>query len=526
MTLYSLQALQLPFIFLNKDLHEIEKLCIRLRVGWILSFSSSLIDAFIDYLPLNADILYLYKTGIPSGKFPDICYIIQTSGSTGEPKLVRVTNYCINSNIKSLSHIFKITHNDTIYFGTPLTFDPSIIELGLALHNGACLLISDDKLCPNIDLGVTMLQIVPSIFLQWTSAQIKSILQSKLRILAFGGEVFPDSVLTYERNESLRLFNLYGVTEMSCWASVAEVDNQDDISIGNPLADTIIEVRDHTGNAILYGEGEIFIGSNTRICLLDNENTPPKFRATGDLGLINHSKIQYTGRTNDVFKRFGHKLHLTTIENLIKTLTDLDNKCVWSKDQSKLLTFFLLENCDLKAKVLDKIRVKLLHGLPKECFPDFFDILAKFPITTHGKINRKALESIYSLEISKNLATNFDSFKLLLSKYLGNNPDDFENWSQSTFFENGGNSITAIQFLNELGSDSNTFMGLFFEKNLKICGDYLQSAGNSVLKRRQNSKFDSIEVEKRVKLEYCMDVEWSYDLKACVDATPLIFNHW
>lgn len=142
----------------------------------------------------------------------------------------------------------------------------------LALLNGACLVIVNYKIYINPYLlyeslfdvvGITFLQVVPSVFMRWDHSYQKQILMNKrLRIIAFGGENFPIKILENPRHKYLRLFNLYGITEISCWASVYEVQNEDinEVPLGIVLDDTMVMLKDHSGNPVVNGCGEIFIG--------------------------------------------------------------------------------------------------------------------------------------------------------------------------------------------------------------------------------------------------------------------------
>lgn len=160
---------------------------------------------------------------------------------------------------------------DVIYYGTPLSFDPSLVELFLALQSKATLLTvpEDVKLDPcrlfqtlfsrnNVFPRVTFLQMVPSLFTRWTEKQIQFILkESQLKILVLGGEPFPPKILEYER--SIKLFNIYGITEISCWATIYEVKSDNNIYLGAPLEETSLKISDN-GREVQNGIGELFIG--------------------------------------------------------------------------------------------------------------------------------------------------------------------------------------------------------------------------------------------------------------------------
>lgn len=102
-----------------------------------------------------------------------ICYTINTSGSTGQQKIVRVTTNAISSNVFALQRTFKLD-KDVIFSSAPCTFDVFVLDLFLALHSGSALMIMDETLRyseESLELmfgtqstGVTFLQITPSQF--------------------------------------------------------------------------------------------------------------------------------------------------------------------------------------------------------------------------------------------------------------------------------------------------------------------------------------------------------------------------
>lgn len=199
-------------------------------------------------------------------------FIAMTSGSTGEPKHIQVPIQCIQPNIDDLTRMFSITTQDIIFLSTPLTFDPSMVEILLACMNGASLLIAPDKadiLFPeNRENSITFWQTTPSKFLQYSNDDIENKIlcpNSTLKILALGGEPL-NSIkrlreLKSPENET-RIFTLYGVTEMSCWACVAELDlrrilTDREIPLGNCLSETELIVDNAKENK---NNGKIILG--------------------------------------------------------------------------------------------------------------------------------------------------------------------------------------------------------------------------------------------------------------------------
>lgn len=167
-----------------------------------------------------------------------LAYVLHTSGTTGIPKIVRVPHECIVPNIQHFQVLFDITQEDVLFLASPLTFDPSVVEIFLALSSGASLLIvpTSIKLLPSKLASVlfshhrvTVLQATPTLLRRFGSKLIKSNVLSattSLRVLALGGEAFPSlTVLRSWRGEGnkTQIFNVYGITEVSSWATIYRI---------------------------------------------------------------------------------------------------------------------------------------------------------------------------------------------------------------------------------------------------------------------------------------------------------------
>ncbi|CAG9762588.1 unnamed protein product [Ceutorhynchus assimilis] len=541
------QDLNYSFVFLTtKTLEDTIK---AVNIAWLLSIDNE-VSANHFHLKNKLKIsgeknIELWKNDSTNHNYlpKDIFCIMQTSGSTEENKIVYVPYNCIEKNVISLNKFFNVSSDDTIYWGTPLTFDPTLVELLLGIMYGAALLIVPKSTALNpvvlyeilfrVNL-VTFLQVVPSIFLRWAKQQVSDILlNSSLKILAFGGEPFPQEILSYKRNPELKLFNLYGVTELSCWATIADLSShsyQSEVPLGISLDGTFIEIK-HKEEDVF---GEICIGSQTRQCFLNatkNKNLPCIVE-TGDLGEWKNGDLFYRGRKTRVIKRFGHKVALHKLEEIIFDRMGLLSRLIFNATHKKLLAFVKIEkhyNEQGKLRLIDKLRVKLIHTLPEYSIPDFLDVLAEFPLNNHGKISDKCLVKIYenkidslykaksNSEIFLDTLTNF--LKIPLSKNL-----------QFKFTELGGNSLTLMQFLQTFkeqihGDIPGELVTLLLNDSIKKCLNFIEQTMS--VKRKLSSPIRDNRETKILKIidgepEDC--VLWKFNLKGCVDSAPLAFK--
>lgn len=103
----------------------------------------------------------------------------------------------------------------------------------------------------------------------WTTEHLKTTIldkDSKLRILLLGGEPFPSMKLILKASHIqnvTRIFNIYGITEISCWSSINEITKNniaDESCLGEPLSETTFQIRNENNEMITTGEGTLYIG--------------------------------------------------------------------------------------------------------------------------------------------------------------------------------------------------------------------------------------------------------------------------
>nr|XP_034968206.1 beta-alanine-activating enzyme [Zootoca vivipara]XP_034968207.1 beta-alanine-activating enzyme [Zootoca vivipara]XP_034968208.1 beta-alanine-activating enzyme [Zootoca vivipara]XP_034968209.1 beta-alanine-activating enzyme [Zootoca vivipara]XP_034968210.1 beta-alanine-activating enzyme [Zootoca vivipara] len=408
-----------------------------------------------------------------------IAYILHTSGTTGIPKIVRVPHKCILPNILHLRDVFKVTPDDTVFMASSLTFDPSVIELFIALASGASLLIVPNliKMVPQ-ELSkalfqhhrVSVLQATPTLLRRFGVQCIKSTVLSadtSLRILALGGEPFPElNVLRSWRGEGNKthVFNIYGITEVSCWATCYKVpeevfssDHRFDsiVPLGTPLSGTIVEVKDANGSAVVEGEGQVFIGGEERVCFLDDEVTLPKgtMRATGDFVRVKDTEMLFLGRKDNHIKRHGKRLSMEYVQQIAEGYCQVETCAVIWYQQEKLILFIVPKGNLEKREILKKLQ----ECLPSYAVPDEVLLIDTLPFTSHGKVDVSELSSIYSSHLnSRRSDSKLNENELWerlqhLWKAVLNLPDESASiLKESRFLHSGGDSLKSLQLHDEI----------------------------------------------------------------------------
>ncbi|XP_015746218.1 beta-alanine-activating enzyme isoform X1 [Python bivittatus] len=473
-----------------------------------------------------------------------LAYFLHTSGTTGVPKIVRVPHKCIVPNILHLREIFKITPDDVVFMASPLTFDPSVIELFITLASGACLLIIPTviKMMPQ-QLSralfqrhrVTVLQATPTLLKRFGVQHIRSTILSvdtSLRILALGGEACPGlSILRSwkEKGNKTHLFNVYGITEVSCWATcyripeeVLDMDHcfRSDslVPLGTPLSGTTVEVKDANGSVVLEGEGQVFIGGNGRVCFIDDEITLPVgiMRATGDFVRVKNAEMFFLGRKDNQIKRHGKRLNIEYVQQVAESLCTVETCALIWYQQEKLILFVAPKDVS-KGHLLKKLQ----EYLPSYAIPDEVLLIDILPFTSHGKIDVSKLNKIYSSHLNSRKNDSklseqelWEGLQSLWQSIL-NLPDDSSCiLEDSQFLPSGGDSLKLLQLHDEiermvgrpipglLEIILNRSIGEIYKHVLKSAfpSDNLTVSSHSAIKRKLSGHLSEEPNNKRVEL--------------------------
>ncbi|XP_023566900.1 acyl-CoA synthetase family member 4 isoform X3 [Octodon degus] len=406
-----------------------------------------------------------------------LAYVLHTSGTTGTPKIVRVPHSCVLPNILHFRELFDITPKDVLFLASPLTFDPSVVEIFIALSSGASLLIVPtsvkvlpSKLAPVLFTchRVTVLQATPTLLRRFGSQLVKSTVLSastSLRVLALGGEPFPS--LTVLKNwigkgNKTQIFNIYGITEVSSWATFYRIPEKIlnstlkcelPVPLGFPLLGTVVEVRDADGFTIQEGSGQVFLGGKNRVCFLDDEVTVPlgTMRATGDFVTIRGGEIFFLGRKDSQIKRHGKRLNIELVQQVAEGLDQIESCAVTWYNQEKLILFIVTKDDVAK----DLIFKELQKHLPNHAIPDELVLIDTLPFTSHGKVDVSELNKIYldSVNLTQNkLSGKEDLWEKLqcLWKSTLSLPEDVKVPEDSLFLNSGGDSLKSVRLLSEI----------------------------------------------------------------------------
>ncbi|TCP54511.1 amino acid adenylation domain-containing protein [Tumebacillus sp. BK434] len=406
----------------------------------------------------------------PAG--PDnTAYVIFTSGSTGKPKGVMVQHSNVVNFFAGMDETIGCKAGDSIAAVTSIGFDISVLELFWTLANGCQVVLHTeaDVLSANLQPGVTMLQCTPSLMgMMLANAAARPGLQGLQKIL-LGGEAMPAALAQTVKSElGARLFNMYGPTEATVWATVHEVqDATVPIPLGRPIANTGLYILDQQLQPVPVGvAGELHIGGAgvSRGYLGREELTAERFirnpfgegrlYKTGDLAAWNaDGTVKYLGRLDHQVKLRGFRIELGEIETRLAQHPNVREAVVTAPDNRVLAAYIV---SDGQAPTSGDLRLWLQDGLPEYMVPALYIFLDQLPLTPNGKVDRNALPLPEGDR--PELSTAYVAPSTPLEKQIAGIWQEYLNVEKvgvnDNFFELGGQSILVVQIhsrLAELG---------------------------------------------------------------------------
>ncbi|MBE9500642.1 AMP-binding protein [Streptomyces sp. GKU 257-1] len=288
-------------------------------------------------------------SGPPAAAAPDAgpgpdddAYVIYTSGSTGRPKGVRVGHRALVNLLWSMRHEPGFTDRDRILAVTTVSFDIAALELFLPLVTGGSVEIAPsavtrDGLALRRTLeagGATVMQATPATWRMLVAAGWNG--GHGLRAFC-GGEALDRETARALLARTAEVWNLYGPTETTIWSSVARVRDGEPITLGRPVANTVLRLLDGAGRAVPAGvPAELHIGGDGLAAgylgrpeltaerfvanPVDPETAPLLYR-TGDLvRRTADGTLEYLGRIDAQLKIRGHRVEPGEIEQAAREL--------------------------------------------------------------------------------------------------------------------------------------------------------------------------------------------------------------
>lgn len=349
----------------------------------------------------------------------DPLYANFTSGSTGVPKGVVVSQRSVLDFIEVFAPLFSISETDVIGNQAPFDFDVSVKDIYSSLKEAATLVVVPKRLFSQpaalLDFIcehkiTTMIWAVSALCLISTFHGLEYRTPNTVKRVLFSGEVMPYKHLKswMEHLPEAQFVNLYGPTEITCNCTYHIIDRNADYSGGIPIGKAF--PNEHV---FLLGEDNTEVknaGETGEICVRGtalalgyysnpeqtekafpnnplNKHYPERIYRTGDLAQYTaEGELMFCGRKDFQIKYMGHRIELEEIERAVSEVSGIERCCVVFNEEKQKLYGFYIGNMDKK-----QLHMTLKETLPIFMVPGILMQVEDFPLTKNGKIDRKQL---------------------------------------------------------------------------------------------------------------------------------------
>lgn len=445
----------------------------------------------------------------------DLAYIIYTSGSTGKPKGVMIehqnlANYLQWGKAHYLSDNLK---NYNFGWFTSPAFDLTITSMLLPLISGGCLKVFD----PQLDVlkviesyltsSLSCIKLTPSHINIISHIDVEA---PNLEVAIVGGEELKRIHVDILRkiNPTIKIYNEYGPTETTVGCTVFKVSEVDSLlCIGKPILNTEVYILDAFGHLVPSGvPGEIHIGGagvargylnrpqlSDEKFVLRSLNGQKRLYNTGDLGKwLQDGNLQFLGRKDQQVKILGHRIELAEIEATLEAINGVRQAVASSIELANgnkhLVAYLVGEELDT-----NKLRKILLSSLPEYMVPKQLIPLQEIPLTSNGKVDRKALPTPnQTISSTQHYLPPTTSMERTLVEVWQEVLNLNQIGINDNFFELGGNSLEVIKVVALVRKrldleidiqtlfEFNTIQDLAFQIDFKINQQGIKSTSESL----------------------------------------------
>jgi amino acid adenylation domain-containing protein len=420
----------------------------------------------------------------PDGPVPGLppaapAFMIFTSGTTGRPKAVTVTQGAIAALMNSMRPALALGPQDRLVAVASFAFDISVLELIVPVLDGGCVIVAGTEQVRDgarlrellVTAGATAMQATPT---GWRMLVAAGGVPAGVTVRVSGGEPLPRYLAdAIGDGPGARLWNMWGPTETTIYSGGAPVEpSPAALVVGSFIEGTRLYVLDGGLRPVPPGVlGEIYVGGvglaqgyhgapglTASRFLPDRFSDQPGARLyrTGDLGRWRWpGRIEIAGRVDRQIKIRGYRMESDEVEAALRAQPGIAEAVVSLRgsDGDPRLVGYLVTRPGGSQPPPD-LSERLREMLPDYMVPAAFVVLDRLPLTGNRKIDYRALPdpewgSMPGRTVVPPRTPVESQIAALMAELLGlpEPPGVTDN-----FFALGGHSLTATRLMARIGA--------------------------------------------------------------------------
>ncbi|MCP3138032.1 non-ribosomal peptide synthase/polyketide synthase [Pyxidicoccus xibeiensis] len=408
-----------------------------------------------------------------------LAYIDFTSGSTGRPKGVGTPQAAVLRTVFGVDYA-HLGPEETLLLVAPISFDASTLEVWGALLHGSRLVVFPPHAPSDVyeleavlvKHAVTTLHLTAGLFTQVVDTHLQG-LRTVKQLLTGGDVVSAPHVRRVLEELRIPVTACYGPTETTLFASCHRMTEVGQVGtavpIGRPIGNTRVYVLDASGQPVPVGiGGELYVGGDgvargyvEQPALTAERFVPDAFSGvpgarlyrTGDLARWRADGVlEFLGRADAQVKVRGYRIELAEVEAAILAQGHVREAVVIARSDGpgdKRLVAYVVPGSGSSSVDPQALRARLKERLPEYMVPSAVVVLDALPLTSHGKVDRKALpapDAALASTRREHVAPR-DSTEETLAAIWAEVLRVPQVGIHDDFFELGGDSILSLQII-------------------------------------------------------------------------------
>ena len=398
-----------------------EKLNDEIRNGLIENYKPDYIISSSKVIPENYinsfdyDSLNFFKRieETTSDIYPEISVLLSTSGTTGSPKLVKLSYKNIQSNAESIAEYLMIDENERPIANLPINYSYGLSIINSHLIQGSTIILTEktvffrDFWSQFNEYKCTSFAGVPYTYTMLKRINFERIELPTLKYFTQAGgklsEEFIKHFSEYALRNKVKFFVMYGQTEATARITYVPPENLGDKigSIGISIPGGQLKIMNsenevtvpNVDGEIVYEGDNVMLGYAETCDDLSQGDELNGILFTGDLGYMDADGFFYVnGRMKRFIKIFGLRINIDEVQKMVENHFGVSAACTGKDDLLKIL----IHSNDHLAELNVKNEVMKMYNL------NFKSLVVKsttqIPTFTSGKYDFKKINEMFDGE--------------------------------------------------------------------------------------------------------------------------------